>query len=101
MANEQTSMVALSAALKLRASDRDDTLAQIGAQFRAAAARDQTPAIDFPMRLTERAHILHREQRDDQAMRCLEHALRLEPDMIAANAVKGDILLSHGDYLNG
>lgn len=59
------------------------------------------PPRDVPMALARRANELHSEQRDDEAMECLDKALRIEPDFIGAQFQKGVIALSHGDYKTG
>ncbi len=59
------------------------------------------PPSDIPMGYAMRAHALHAEQRDVEAMACLDHALALEPTFTGALFQKGIILLSHGDYENG
>jgi len=56
---------------------------------------------DLPMSLATRAYFLHQEQRDDEALRCLRHALKLEPTLTGALYLMGDILLAHGDYEHG
>ncbi len=59
------------------------------------------PPSDIPMGYAMRAHALHAEQRDKEAMACLDHALSLEPTFTGALFQKGIILLSHGDYEKG
>ncbi len=57
--------------------------------------------VDFPMALTTRAYHLHAEQRDIEALRCLEQALTLEPDLVPAQFMAGEIARAHGDYAHG
>jgi hypothetical protein len=48
-----------------------------------------------------RAYNLHAEQRDQEAMNCLNSALAMEPTLTGALFLKGIIALSHGDYRTG
>ncbi len=59
------------------------------------------PVKDVPMALARRAYDLHAQQRDEEAMECLESALRIEPSFMGAMFQKGIIALSHGDYETG
>lgn len=59
------------------------------------------PINDIPMGLARRANALHAEQRDDEALVCLDNALRIEPGFTGALFQKGIIAMSHGDYATG
>ncbi len=57
--------------------------------------------VDLPMSLATRAYDLHAEQRDDEATRCINQALALEPELVGALYLKGEIARAHGDYVTG
>ncbi len=56
---------------------------------------------DIPMRFAMKAYELHAEQRDEEALRLLDAALKLEPEFAGALFLKGIIALSHGDFKTG
>lgn len=57
--------------------------------------------IDLPISFAKRAHALHAEQRDEEAMRLVNAALALEPTLTCALYLKGIIALSQGDFAGG
>ena len=56
---------------------------------------------DTAMAYALRAHELHEEQRDLEAMRLVDAALGIDPDLTGTLLLKGLIALRHGDYATG
>src|SRR5437764_11756136 len=53
------------------------------------------------MHFAGRALALLNEQRDAVAMRVVNHALKLEPNLVFASYLKGNIALAQGDFATG
>jgi hypothetical protein len=58
-------------------------------------------APDLPLAFTTRAYWLHAEQRDAEALRLVDAALKAEPGLTGALYLRGVIALAHGDYEHG
>lgn len=57
--------------------------------------------VDLPMYFASQALARYNEQRDEEAMRLVDHALRLEPSLAFANYLKGIIAVARGDFETG